>query len=245
VMEQVASDTGGEAVYTTNDISTALARDIQNGAHYFTLAYTPSNEKMDGKYRRIEVKLPQGKYRLSYGRGYYADSATPPASPSADPLVQLMARGMPSATQILYRVLLAPAPIQPAAGAARAGGNTGLSGHLTRCRLDFVISATDLNIVANPNGARGASIEIAIVAYDRSGKAVNWTGGKMNMSLNPASYAKAQRTGISAPMEIDLPDTGASLATGIYDLNSGKAGSLDIPLSVDTIGQVTLPTSQP
>ena len=54
-----------------------VTRDIQNGAHYYTLSYTPSNEKMDGSFRRIEVKLPESKYKLAYRRGYYADSRPP------------------------------------------------------------------------------------------------------------------------------------------------------------------------
>jgi hypothetical protein len=34
-MDQLATDTGGRATYTTNDVSAALTRDIQDGAHYY------------------------------------------------------------------------------------------------------------------------------------------------------------------------------------------------------------------
>ena len=30
---------------------------------------------MDGRYRRIQLKLSAGKYKVAYRRGYYADNA--------------------------------------------------------------------------------------------------------------------------------------------------------------------------
>jgi VWFA-related protein len=235
-MEQLAIDTGGEAIYSTNDLSNATAHAIQNGARYYTLAYTPANEQTDGKFRCIEVKVSQGKFKLEYRRGYYADDAATLAAtrPASDPLAPLLANGMTNATQIVYLIHVAPSSPQPSATAARAGGNTKFKGHLTRYKLDFLISASGLNLEAAPNGMHTGKIEIALVAHGRDGATVNWTGGAMTLSLNAASYAKAQSSGIAAPMEIDLPDTDISLATGVYDLNSQRAGTLELPQSAIT-----------
>jgi VWFA-related protein len=245
-MEQLAIDTGGHANYSTNNMNAALSQDIDNGAHYYTLAYTPSNGKMDGKVRRIEVKLTEGKYKLTYRRGYFADDASAPtAKPSADPLIPMMGHGLPDSTQILYRVRVTPVATQPTAGAVTAGGNHKLAGHITRYKVEFFIPTAGLNLVAASDGTRGAKIEIALVAYGAGGAAVNWTGGAMNMSLNPASYATAQRTGIAAPIEIDLPDGDVSLATGVYDLNAQKAGTLEIPWSSVSVAGSPPSQSQP
>ncbi len=72
-MEDLAKDTGGQAYYNTNGLSGALARVINNGARYYSMAYSPANTAMDGKFRRIQVKLVSGKGSLAYPRGYYAD----------------------------------------------------------------------------------------------------------------------------------------------------------------------------
>jgi len=45
---------------------------INSGSHYYTLTYTPTNTKKNGKYRRIELKASDGNYKLAYRRGYYA-----------------------------------------------------------------------------------------------------------------------------------------------------------------------------
>jgi VWFA-related protein len=74
-MDELARDTGGEAFYNTNGLNDALDRVLNDGTHYYTLTYTPTNKRMDGQLRRIQVKLTQGSYRLAYRRGYYAEDA--------------------------------------------------------------------------------------------------------------------------------------------------------------------------
>ncbi len=56
----------------------------------------------------------------------------------------------------------------------------------------------------------------------------------MALSLSEAHYAKAQQTGIAAPMEIDLPEAELSLATGIWDVNTQRAGTLQVSVSPKT-----------
>ena len=56
-MEQLARDTGGQAIYNTNGLNDALTRVVNNGTRYYSLAYSPTNANMDGKYRHIQVKL--------------------------------------------------------------------------------------------------------------------------------------------------------------------------------------------
>ena len=62
----------GAAPSTTPTPSTlAMAKAIDEGSHYYALAYAPTNNKTDGRYRRIEVKLPNNAgYKISYRRGY-------------------------------------------------------------------------------------------------------------------------------------------------------------------------------
>ena len=111
-METLARDTGGRPFYNTNDLSNAMTEAVNSGSHYYTLAYTPTNMKMDGKYRRIEVKGTNGSYKLAYRRGYYAENpktgqATRQDVPR-DQLLPLMSFGMPDFAEIVYKVRVAP-----------------------------------------------------------------------------------------------------------------------------------------
>ena len=71
-MDTLARNTGGQAFYDTNGIKDVLEHVTNEGMHYYTLTYTPTNTKMDNGYRRTRVELTKGKYKLSYRRGYYA-----------------------------------------------------------------------------------------------------------------------------------------------------------------------------
>jgi VWFA-related protein len=86
-MNALASATGGEALPTSNDLSRMLARALSNGSQYYTLSYTPSNTaanaKADGSFRRIDVRLRSGNYKLAYRKGYYATETMLGPAPTA------------------------------------------------------------------------------------------------------------------------------------------------------------------
>jgi VWFA-related protein len=246
-MEQLANDTGGKAYFNTNDLNAAMTRAINDGSHYYTLAYTPTNKKMDGSYRRIEIKLAEGKYKLAYRRGYNADdSSTAQAEPDSDPLQPLLLRGLPGVTELLYGVRVVPAAQQPAPGAKRVGDNSKLAGPVTRYTVDFMIRWTDVALSPAPDGTRTGKILVELMAYDRDGNAVNWVGETQGMSMDAKAYEAMQKSGVPAHLEIDLPNSDVTLETGVYDWDTGKAGTLEIPIHfAPTTAAVAAPHAAP
>ena len=251
-MHELAADTGGEVFKNTNDLGGALSRAIQNGSHYYTLSYSPTNKTLDGNFRHIEIRVPQGKYTVSYRRGYYAfDSATPhanaptsakstgkPQVATQNPLQRLMQRGVPSSTQILYGLHVLPATAPLAKDAPRAGANVKLTGPVTRYGVDFLIQAKDVNFELMPDGTHRGRVQVEMMAYDRDGNALNWVGATMGMSIQPEVFAGIQKSGLPAHLDIDVPKGDTYLATGVYDWNTAKAGTLEVPLSAVTAAAV-------
>lgn len=236
-MEELARDTGGQAFYNSNGLDTALSRVIDNGARYYSLAYSPSNSTMDGKFRHIQVKLRNGKETLAYRRGYYADdlgtALAAGQKPDSDPLLLLMGRNLPDYTQILYKILVKPSDPQPPPDAARIGSNPDLKGPFTRYDVDFAISAKDLKLEPTPDGARHGNIEVVLLAYDREGKPLNFVVTKGDVLLQPKVYESVQKLGLQIHKEIDVPKEYVYLRTGVYDLRSSTAGTLGVPLTDD------------
>jgi VWFA-related protein len=235
-MEQLAADTGGKAFFNTNDLNSAVKRAMDDGSHYYTIAYTPTNTKLDGSYRKIEVKVTaKGKYKTAYRRGYNADDTRKAAAPpDSDPLRPLLIRGLPGSTQLLYGVRVVPANPQPGQNAKRAGKNADLTGPTTRYDLDFMVRWQDVKLELTPQGTHRGTIQIALLAYDRDGKTVNWAGATQGMNLDANIYSAIQKSGIPVHAEIDLPNVDVYLETGVYDWGSGKAGTLEVPLQVGT-----------
>jgi hypothetical protein len=202
---------------------------------------------MDGQFRKIEVKVPEAKYTLAYRRGYYALDSTPAgeragnspkakSAPVLNPLQPLMMRGAPSSTEILYGARVIPEDPQPPPNAARAGRNAKLTGPVKRYAVDLMIRWSDVNLHLTSAGKHTGKVQAELLAYDRDGHPLNWEGETLVMDLAPEMYTAIQRSGIPAHFEIDLPSNqDVFLATGVYDWEAGKAGTLEIPIRPVTI----------
>jgi VWFA-related protein len=250
-MDEIAKDTGGVAIYNTNGLNEALARVEDHGSHFYTLAYTPTNPANDGRFRKVQVKLSSASsgngYKLAYRRGYYAASArvikAMASKPNSDPLHPSMGPGIPDSTQIPLALRVQRGADQPASistslpGAngvnkpALAGDNIKLMGPVTRYTVDFVIAARGLKLDPAPDGGRLGGVEVALVVYDREGAALNWMVKQLSLNMDAARYAEVQANGVNFSLDIDVPKNGVSLRSGVYDLASHQAGTLELPLS--------------
>jgi VWFA-related protein len=238
-MDILATATGGKARYNGNDFKGYLTEDIDNGSRFYTIAYTPTDRKEVGKERQIEVKTTTGPYKLSYRRSYYEDTPkqlkAAENAPATDPLRPMMDRGMPDFTELRYQVKIAPAATQPAAAAAHAGDNPDLKPPFTRYTVSFTLATDRLTLDADPSGVRRGNIEVALVAYSQEGKPLNWEARSIGLSIRPEQNAIAEKSGIPFHFDIDAPPGDVYLRTGIYDLSSSRAGTLEIPMSSVTM----------
>ena len=228
-MEMLARNTGGKPFYNTNDLGKAMSDAINSGSHYYTLTYSPTNKKTDGKYRRIELKAVNSGYKLAYRRGYYAEYPTTERAVeqkrASDLLLPLMSFGMPDFAEVLYKVRVVALERRSSAGTSKS---------VVRYGLDFAILPQDVRLATNPEGVRTGALEVAVIAYDSDGKALNAISKTIPIRLQPDVLAKMQRVGFQLHEEIDIPEADVFLQTGIYDLTANHAGTLEIPLPVVT-----------
>ena len=231
-MQQIATSTGGKAFYNTNDLGAALQHAIDDGAHYYTIGYAPTDNNMDGSYRKIEIKSIHGRSKLAYRRGYIAtDASTPASKAKGDPLAPLLRLGLPGATGILYGVRAKPTATQPSPGDAPAGQNPNLKTPTTRYTVDFTIRSQDLLLQQSPQGDWTGKLLLGLKAYDLNGNALNWSAEGETLAIPPNQLASLSTSGITAQVDIDVPTVGPfHLVTAVYDLTSGTAGTLEIQL---------------
>jgi hypothetical protein len=234
-MDELARDTGGEALYNTNGLNDALDHVLSHGTHYYTLTYAPTNKGMDGRLRHIDVKVSGGTYHLAFRRGYYATDvqATPVGQQKAggDPLRPLMDHGTPDSTEVLYTMGLSGASIQSTPISTHAGDNADLKGPVTRYTANFSVAVDNLSLEPDSAGVRHGNLEVTLLGYDHDGNPVNWLVRVLQLTLQPQRYAAAQAKGITFTLEIDVPQSAAYLRSGVYDMGSSKAGTLEIPLT--------------
>jgi VWFA-related protein len=235
-METIAQETGGRAFYSTNALSDAVKDAASNGSHYYTLAYSPANDKNDGKFRRIQLSLADNNYTLSYRRGYFADQPSHEfiSEEGADPLVSLIGLDMPDFDQILFKVQVVPKSQQPPTNAPRAGNNTKLKAPFTRYDVNFAVALPDIAMGLDANGTRHGRIEIMLIAFGPGGNILNIVRKRSNLTMDSKVYEATQQVGMQIHEEIDVPPGEIHLRAGIYDMNSGKCGTVGAQLNGST-----------
>jgi VWFA-related protein len=71
----LALDTGGKALLDSNDLTDGMRQVQKDFSSYYVLSYVSSNTALDGRYRRIQVKLAPRlatlRAKLDYRQGYY------------------------------------------------------------------------------------------------------------------------------------------------------------------------------
>lgn len=83
VQRALADATGGHAFYSTNDVTAALDDATDIGGNYYSLSYSPTNQKDDGGRRSIAVRLVPSGYKLSYRRFYFTSALRPAGQPAS------------------------------------------------------------------------------------------------------------------------------------------------------------------
>lgn len=75
-LSKLSTETGGRVIRADNPRNTSQAfQEIAGELRtQYLLGYTPSNNKNDGTFRRIRVRVKQGHYDVQARRGYYAPS---------------------------------------------------------------------------------------------------------------------------------------------------------------------------
>ena len=68
----VVTSNGGFLIENTNDLGSGVARMKQERTTYYLLAYQPTNARLDGKFRRVGVKVKRSKVHLKARPGYIA-----------------------------------------------------------------------------------------------------------------------------------------------------------------------------
>ncbi len=235
-MTQIATLTGGKAFENTNAVGQALASAIANGANYYTLGYVPRNQNDNGAYRKIRVRLEKGRYHLEYRRGYFALGAARMKKMllgPADPLIAAMQPGVPNLSQVLFRAKAerAPASLEHIADGSVSGGKIAAQlKNPQRYVVNDWIDPKTLTMTKGPNGRTQVKLELTEVVYNPTGFRQNYQDTSLELNLAPDDVAKAMTHGLHLQQVIAVPEGVSLLRLGVQDLESGRIGTLEIPI---------------
>jgi VWFA-related protein len=74
LFEAVAQDTGGQ-YFRSNDLDQALRQIVTQSGGFYLLGYSPSDRPVDGRFRKIRVRVKPSGFEVRARSGYWAPSA--------------------------------------------------------------------------------------------------------------------------------------------------------------------------
>ena len=215
-MKNLASETGGRAFYGTNDLTTAIDESMEQGSHYYTLAYVPTNTKSDGLYRNIKVTTERSGLELAYRRGYFAtEDSAPTGDEAAKLLVAALQPGMPPATSILMKVRVQPPD----------------ASHKTT-RIDYAVQTDDVQIQETPDHFKHLTLDFMAVAWDNQGRVSTSASDTLSPALKPEFDIASLNAGVPGQQELTLRPGSYLLSLGVMDRNTRKLGTVWVPLNI-------------
>jgi VWFA-related protein len=215
----LAASTGGFAAVNRNDLDGAFDRIVSENSSYYVFGYYSTNDRRDGRFRKIEVRVKRPGLRVRSRNGYYEARGRRPATPttpaSMNPaLADAISSPLP-VTGVPIKVFAAPfkgaAPNAAVAYVAEVDVNG----------FDFV----------EKDGASTEVLELLNSATDAKGKHFPGERQRIDLKLKPDTLARAKSRGFRLVNQMSLPPGRYQIRVAATS-TSGKSGSVLYDLEV-------------
>jgi VWFA-related protein len=234
-MRQDAAATGGTAFVNTNGLALAAQRILARDGDFYTLSYTPNNLKNNNKWHRVEVKLVNAQYELSYRHGYFDDGANKPQLAKETKIRTALRaggnkievpddRGQP----IIFTARVVPAP--PAAPPL-PGASPPKKGQ-TRYIVEYSLPVKDV-YAANPQGNVGTSdLGTAVFVYNQNGELLSRSALKFSLVIDEQKARSEPNAPVNISHPVNLPRGSSYLYLGLWDMSTGRMGTVNAAVDV-------------
>ena len=216
---QLANETGGFLITDSNDLKNRIQQVDEDLHSYYLLSYSSNNQKYDGHFRKIEVKLKRTGLSVQSRKGYYAIKdtfASPVLSYEAAPIAAL--ESTPKVDSFPFYVGGFSFPDRQRVGLVSVMADVPLSAFTIHVDQDKKSYDTDFSIVTLIKNQTGEVVAKLSNQY------------LLNGPLDKAEDAKKER--VLFYREANLPPDSYTLDTIAYDAPSGRASVRSTTLEV-------------
>lgn len=250
VMNDVAHATGATAFYNTNGLKEAANRIIDTGGNFYTLTYSPQNFHLDNKWHKVRIEIKGSSYNLSYRTGYFADGNVGGPERQEKPRTRLMADGQKIEEPVLRsapiifeaRVLPTADPVLASlpSSAINVPSKPPKRGAIP-FSIRYTVPASAFTQDAYHDPERGDQLKlnfgVAVYAINREGRTVASEAERIGASVGAEFIRMHPDAPISINQPIDLEKGDEYLYLAVWDLATGRLGTLQISLDVRKTGK--------
>jgi len=213
-MIALAGRTGGHAFYETNDVPGAIREVIDEGKAVYSLAYTPTHNEWNGKFRQIKVETRRSGVKLSYRQGYFALPDRTLSGEQSEWIAE-QARSSPmNATEIRLTAH------------ARRASSEGVTQLALLLDADF----RDLRFEER-DGMHAADLLLVSCHEAADGRTVGGSTNLLKLRLHANEYKQVEEYGLRMTVKTDLEAGARIIRLIVVDGGTGRVGSVDIPVA--------------
>ena len=221
-MRALSEETGGFAIINQNDFSTGFQRIIADNSSYYVLGYYPTNDKRDGRFRKVEVRVTRPGVKVQARNGYTAPKGKPAtANAKSDPKVP-------------PEILDALANPVPTAGVALSVFAAPFVGPDSKASVALVIELAPSTLrFVEQNGKFNEDIDLHVLAIDASGKMQDGGPTKVPLRLSAPNHDAVAANGLRVLRRLTLPPGRYQIRVAAKESNGNAVGtvtqSIDVP----------------
>jgi VWFA-related protein len=231
--QEVADETGGTNE-NTNDIRGEIARIVDRSSESYTLSFMPRRPNEDARFHSIKIEVDRPGVHLTYRSGYDDDHPRPPNGMLKADLPQgPMRLGALPATQLLFTL-----KVEPAKPGERESKVNITDKHHAGSAKDqpynavFTFDPTQIAFSETPDGKRTAKLEFDLGVFDIYSLLGPVRSQTITLNVDASGYNDFMRKPFHFTLPIPMPTGQQTLRAGLFDTVSGKAGTLQVPITV-------------
>jgi VWFA-related protein len=201
-MNALANDTGGFLVENSNDLRGGLKEILDDTEAYYVLAYEPTERKQDGRFRKIEVKLPKTPgVRVRTRSGYF--SPADPKLATALPTAEAEARRAEQRRAEIKTALYSLAPLN--AIPVRLNSDfVSVDRGVTRLVVSGRIDLAPVPFVKVRDHHQTVLEAVAVVCDEAGGIVKTLPTDRSVLDLDDEGYERVLRTGLPYQKDVEL-----------------------------------------
>jgi VWFA-related protein len=223
-LRTVSTETGGFAVVNTNDLNESFGRIVQENSSYYVLGYYATNDKRDGRFRNVQVRVTRPGVTVRARKGYTAPKGPRPSTAAANRLEAQMPAEIREA-------LASPIPARGLGVSMFAAPFVGTAPKAS-VALVVEIDPEKLTFVEK-GGTFNEDVEIHVLAIDANGKVQGGGRDVAPLRLHDAARALVVKNGFRVMRRLELPPGRYQIHVGVRETNGGVIGTirqdLDLP----------------
>ncbi len=218
----LADSTGGFAAVNRNDLNGAFDRIVSENSSYYMLGFYSTNDRRNGRYRKLEVRVKRPGLRVRNRTGYYEARGRAPSQPNASSSPTALPTSVSDA-------LGSPLPMSGVPMKVFAAAYKGQAPNAA-IALVFEIDVRNFDFVQN-GGTFNEQVDVAFTSVNTQGKVFPGERQTATLTLKPDTYERAKARGLRVLSQTNLPPGRYQIRVAAGN-KSGKAGSVVYDLEV-------------